>query len=114
MLRFCVSLLRLKSSELILDGMRWPPGKKQPHFLVLSVIYQGIAIRIYWEDLRKKGIGNQKERKRVLKKAMKPFDLQEMTLLAAREYMGYEWFKFLGSHQIDFSMRLKYKTYSSF
>jgi len=96
-----------------LDGSSWQRGKRKHYFLVLSVIYQGVAIPIYWEDLCKKGISNQAERKGVVKKALKQFDLSQMTLLADREYIGHEWFKFLISHQIDFIIRLKYKTYQA-
>jgi len=110
-LRFFVQFLRLKSTELILDGTSWQHGKKKYHFMVLSVIYQGVAVPIYWEDLKKKGMSNQDERKRVLKKALKQFDLAGMTLLADREYIGYEWFQLLDTHQIKFVIRLKHKTY---
>ena len=79
-LRFCVRFLRLKSQALVLDSTSWQHGKKQYHFLVLSVVYQGVAIPIYWEDLNKKGISNQQERKRLLRKALKQFDLRQMTL----------------------------------
>ena len=64
----------------VLDDTSWQHGKKQYHFLVLSVIYQGVAVPIYWEDLNKKGISHQQERKRLLRKALKPFDLRQMTL----------------------------------
>jgi len=77
----------------------------------LCVVYGNVAIPIYWEDLRKKGISNQKERKRLLKKAMKYFNLEGKILLADREYIGTDWFKFLVDKGIDFNIRLKVKNY---
>jgi len=104
-------LLRLKCTHLVLDGTSWKRGNKWKHYLVLSIVYQGVAIPIYWEDLQKHGNSNFKERKRLFKKAMRYFDLEGKTLLADREYIGDDWLKFLISFNIDFIIRVRHKNY---
>jgi len=103
--------LRLKSDYLLLDGTSWDKGETRLHYITLCVVYGDVAIPIYWEDLRKKGVSNQKERKRLIKKAMKYFNLEGKTLLADREYIGTDWFKFLVANEIDFNIRLRVKNY---
>lgn len=111
LLQFVFSLLRLKSDYLLLDGTSWEKGSRQFHYLTLCVVYQGVAIPIYWQDLQKKGNSSVKERKRVISKAMKSYNLKEKILLADREYIGEEWFCFLKENNIDFVIRLKKKNY---
>lgn len=88
LLQLVFSLLRLKSDYLLLDGTSWQKGGRKIHYLTLCVVYQGVAIPIYWEDLQKKGTSNLKERKRVIRKAMMHYNLRDKTLLADREYIG--------------------------
>ena len=110
-LSYAFNLLRLKCSYLALDGSSWEHGKRKFHILTLCLIYQGVAIPIYWEDLAKKGTSNTKERTDLLKKAAQKFDLKGKTLLADREYIGSDWFKVLIDLEIDFIIRLKKKCY---
>lgn len=112
-LQYVFTLLRLKSTYLLLDGTSWERGEKKYHFITLCVVYKEVAIPIYWEDLNKKGTSNFKERKRLLKKASKYFNLESKILLADREYIGLEWFKFLDDSNINFVIRLKKKVYKS-
>jgi len=111
LLSYVFRSLRLKSDYLLLDGTSWDKGKTRLHYITLCVVYGGVAIPIYWEDLRKKGISNQKERIKLLKKAMKYFNLEGKTLLADREYIGTDWFKFLKNNGIEFNIRLRTKSY---
>ena len=113
-LQYIFCLLRLKSTYLLLDGTSWERGEKKYHFITLCVVYKEVAIPIYWEDLNKKGTSNFKERKRLLKKASRYFDLENKILLADREYIGSEWFKFLNDSNIRFVIRLKKKIYKTF
>lgn len=110
-LQVAFRLLRLKSDYLLLDGTSWQKGKRKIHYLTLCVVYQGVAIPIYWEDLQKKGVSNVKERKRIIRKAMKYYNLKDKTLLADREYIGGDWFCFLKNNQINFVIRLRKKNY---
>lgn len=111
LVQYSFRLLRLKSDYLLLDGTSWEKGRQKHHHLVLSVVYRDVAIPIYWEDLRKKGNSNQKERKRLIRRAQKYFNLEGKVLLADREYIGTDWFKFLITSKIDFVIRLRVKNY---
>ncbi|OED41819.1 hypothetical protein AB832_03230 [Flavobacteriaceae bacterium (ex Bugula neritina AB1)] len=113
LLMYVFNLLRLKCNYLVLDGSAWKKGSTYYHYLTLAVVYQGVAIPIYWEDLRKKGNSSQKQRKRIIKKALQYFNLEEKILLADREYIGSDWFKFLIDNEIDFVIRLRKKNYKS-
>ena len=111
LLGFAFNLLRLKSDFLLLDGTSWEKGNRQFHYLTLCVVYRGVAIPVYWEDLEKKGTSNIEERKRVISKALKYYNLKDKILLADREYIGEEWFCFLKENNIDFVIRLRKKNY---
>lgn len=111
LLRFVFQLLRLKSEYLLLDGTSWKRGERWFHYITLCIVYKGVAIPIYWEDLSKHGISNFEERKRLMDRAMKYFNLEGMTLIADREYIGVEWFKYLIIKEIKFVIRLKKNIY---
>jgi len=111
LLKYAFLLLRLESTYLLLDGTSWKRGEKWYHYLTLSIVYQGVAIPIYWEDLNKHGTSNFKERKRLFNKALRYFELSDKILLADREYLGVDWFKYLISKGINFVVRLKHKAY---
>jgi hypothetical protein len=111
----CVCMCLLSSDEkikyLALDGTSWEFGDKKIHLLTLSVIYGGVSIPIWWEELDKKGTSNFKERKRVIRNARQYLNLEGLILLADREYLGRDWFKYLKNNRIDFVVRLKAKAY---
>ena len=111
LLRFVFSLLRLKSEYLVLDGTSWKRGSRWHHYLTLSVVYQKVSIPIYWVNLQKHGISNIEERIDLMRRVLRTFDLSGKTLLADREYIGIEWFKFLLANDLDFIIRLKKNTY---
>ena len=111
LLQFVFTLLRLKSDYLLLDGTSWEKGKKKLHFMTLCVVYQGVAVPIYWEDLKKKGNSSVDERKRVINNAMAHYNLKDKVLLADREYVGEDWFCFLKENSIDFVIRLRKTAY---
>ena len=110
-LQFVFQLLRLKSEYLTLDGTSWKRGDKWHHYLVICIVYQGVAIPIYWIDLGKHGISNIKERKRLMKKVFKCFNIVNKTLIADREYIGIDWFKYLVDSDLYFVIRLKKNIY---
>jgi len=107
LLVFGFSVLRLKSDYLLLDGTSWQRGDKKLHFLTLCICYKGVAIPILWINLRKKGCSNLRERKKIIKKAMKRFNLKGKILLADREYIGKEWFKYLVVIELEFVIRIR-------
>ena len=72
-----------------------------------------VAVPIYWAQLGKIGASSQGERQAMFEKALQVFDLKGMVLLADREYVGKEWFKFLKVNKINFVVRLKHGHYES-
>jgi hypothetical protein len=111
LLRFTFQLLRLKCNYLALDGTSWKRGEVWHHYLVLSLIYKGVAIPIYWIDLGKHGISNIGERKRLMKRAFKSFNLEGKTLIADREYIGIYRFKYLVINNLHFVIRIEKNIY---
>ena len=114
LLQFGFRLFRLKVEYLLLDGTSWKRGQKWYHFLSLCMVYKGVAIPIYWVDLNKHGTSNYKERKDLLKRAKRYFKLEEKILLADREYIGTDWFKYLVANDLAFVIRLKKKVYKDY
>lgn len=98
---------------LVMDGTQWQLGKVKIHLLVLSVVYKGISIPVYWQNLEKKGISNIKERQKLLQEAKRLYHLTGKVLLADREYTGNKWFVWLAEQKIRFVIRLKRNTYKS-
>lgn len=111
LLKFVFALLRLQVEELVLDGTSWKRGQRWFHYMTLCIVYQGVAIPIYWEDLGKHGISSYEERERLLSRALKYFNLAGLTLLADREYIGVKWFKLLIANNINLNIRLKKNIY---
>jgi len=110
-------LLKLKGRKpkyLALDGTSWEYGLKKIHLLTLSIVINGVSIPIWWEDLDKKGTSNLGERSSLMKKASSIYDLEGMILLADREYIGEEWFKYLKDSKIGFVIRLKKGIYKDY
>jgi len=113
LLKYVFLLLRLKTEYIILDGTSWKHGSRWYHYITLCVVYQGVAIPFYWLDLQKHGTSNLKERKRLFTKAMRHFKLKGKILIADREYIGKDWFKFLIDKEIDFVIRSKTNAYKA-
>lgn len=93
--------------HLLLDGTKWDCGRETIHLMTLCVLVNDVAIPIWWEDLEKAGHSSQNERIAMLQRAMEKYKLAEMTLLADREYIGKEWFKYLSESGLYFVIRLK-------
>ena len=104
-------LQKLGFKYLVMDGTSWQMGQDKVHYLVLSVLAGPVAVPIYWVQLEKLGSSNQEERKAMFEQAFKLFDLKGMTLLADREYIGQQWFKFLKDSGLNFVIRLRWGDY---
>jgi len=110
-------LLKLKGRKpkyLALDGTSWEYGVKKIHLLTLSVVINGVSIPIWWMELDKKGTSNFEERKQLMDKALSLYNLQGMILLADREYIGEQWFKYLKNKKLEFVIRLKKGIYKNY
>ena len=103
--------LPIESYTLCLDRTNWEHGQKDINFLVLSIAWEGCSIPIFWELLPKKGNSNSQERIKLMKRCLKiiPADKIEC-LLADREFIGVEWFKWLMDNEIRFRLRIKGNT----
>ena len=111
----CCMFLKPKSGRglkyLVLDGTEWEIGSESVQLLTLCILWGGVCIPIWWEDLEKVGHSSQEERKLLITNALKRYSLRGMVLLADREYIGQEWFEFLRSQGIGFVIRLKASIY---
>ena len=96
---------------LTLDGTSWQFGKTNIHLLVLSLVYPGVSLPLYWVNLAKKGHSSQRERIRLIEQANKLYPLKGMCILADREYVGKDWFNFLTQNEILFIIRLTKQDY---
>lgn len=108
-----LQLLRLDSKYLALDGTSWKRGSVWRHYMTLCVIYQGVAIPILWIDLAKRGSSSTEERSSLFDLAFKYYSLSGKILLADREYIGADWFKYLIGKGIDFVIRSRDYSYFS-
>lgn len=111
LLLFCLRLFRLKVEYLLLDGTSWQFGQQKIHLLVLSMVYQGVAIPICWSNLAKKGTSSVAEREELLKKAQGLYQLSGKVLVADREYIGPEWFQALQEAGLHWVVRLRQNLY---
>ena len=99
-----------KSFSLIMDRTNWKWGKTHLNLLVLSIVYQGISIPVYWLNLAKAGTSNADERMYAVIKCIYRFGKHRISgVLADREFIGQRWFTWLQSCNIPFTIRIKGK-----
>ncbi|MFT7002121.1 MAG: hypothetical protein ACJAVW_003159 [Spirosomataceae bacterium] len=80
--------------------------------MTLCIVYRNVAIPIYWKQLDKKGgHSSQEDRKLLFAEALKIFQLSGMILIADREFVGENWFRYLTDNQIDFVVRVSKTCY---
>ncbi|GJM62663.1 transposase [Persicobacter diffluens] len=92
---------------LMVDGTSWKQGDRTFHFMTLAILYNGVAVPIYFMNLEKKGISNQEERIQLLEEASKLFNLEGKILLADREYAGQKFIKYLEDNGFKYVLRVK-------
>jgi hypothetical protein len=68
---------------ILVDGTSWEFGQVKFHFLTLSLVYQGVSVPFFFADLKKKGMSNLNERRRVFQVANLICPLKGMTLIPA-------------------------------
>lgn len=113
LLGYAVSAFEEVSEYLIIDGTSWKWRGEWHHYLTLGIVVYGVCIPIFWVNLRKQGTSNFKERRSLMKKALRFYSLSGKILLGDREYIGIDWFKFLIDCNLHFVIRLRYKAYKS-
>ena len=83
-------------------------GESNLNILTLAVVYQGAAIPVYWMVLNKRGNSNQRERRALLQRFISQFGRHHILgVLADREFIGGEWWKWLSSKEIPYLIRIK-------
>jgi hypothetical protein len=94
---------------LTMDRTNWMWGESDINILTLAIVFKGIAIPIYWELLDNKGgNSNTKQRIEIVQKFIDCFGKDCIAgLLADREFIGNDWFKWLRSERISFVIRIK-------
>lgn len=96
---------------LAIDRTNWKWGESDINILTLAIVFKGTAIPIYWELLDKKGNSDTPERIALLQKFIKRFGKDCIAgLLADREFIGGDWFKWLLDEKIPFYIRIKNNT----
>ena len=97
--------------KLTMDRTTWQFGKTDINFLVLGIAYRGIAVPIFWTVLEKAGNSNTSERIALMERFINVFGISKIAvLLADREFIGEDWFRWLQKHIIPFHQRLKCNT----
>jgi hypothetical protein len=95
--------------QIAIDRTNWQFGSKNLNFFVATIICGSISVPIAWLLLDKKGNSNTAERKKLIEQIVKimPKDRIEI-ILADREFVGEEWFKYLSNtEKIPFAIRIK-------
>lgn len=93
---------------LSIDRTNWRWGKKDINILMLSVVYKGIAIPLFWTLLAKRGNSDTQERIELIQRYIMQFGKSMIAgLLADREFVGDRWFAWLLTEKIPFCIRIK-------
>lgn len=96
---------------LAIDRTNWQWGKADINILTLAIIFKGTAIPIYWELLDKKGNSDTLERIALIRKFVDRFGAKCIAgILADREFIGGDWFKWLLNNKIPFYIRIRNNT----
>jgi len=94
--------------RLAMDRTHWRFGKTDINFLVLGIAYRGIAVPIFWSVLDKAGNSDTAERIALMERFLAVFGTARIAaLLADREFVGEDWFRWLQKNGIPFHQRLK-------
>lgn len=110
--RVILHWLDLKKFDLCMDRTNWKFGSKYINYLVVSVIWQGASIPIAWVCLDKQGgNSNTQERIALMENVFKLIPAEKIvSLLADREFIGKEWFKWLDNNGVTCRLRIKENT----
>lgn len=93
--------------QLSLDRTNWK-WEKNINILMLSVVLGTIAIPLVWKFLPKKGNSNFEKRVGVIEEFIRNFGTDVIDeLVADREFVSHEWFKWLSEKKIPFTIRIK-------
>lgn len=97
--------------RLAMDRTNWQFGKADVNFLVLGVAWRGVALPLFWTVLDKPGNSDTAERIALMERFLGVFGAGRVAaLLADREFVGEDGFRWLQKNGIPFHQRLKRNT----
>ena len=100
---------------MVMDRTNWKIGKMNINVLFVGLLLpNGVFVPIIWENLNKRGNSSEQERMNLMKRFCKVWSKQtklQITLLADREFIGLQWFKFIRKLQWGLVIRLRYQDY---
>ena len=103
-----VKLLAKTRYTLCLDRTNWQFGVFNINILMVAVADQGIAIPLAFVLLEKRGNANTLERTQLLEQVLEVIKPEQIeVLLADREFIGQNWFRFLSDKNIPFVIRIR-------
>jgi len=105
-----VALLGLDKEALYLsmDRTNWCWGKSDINVLMLSVVYKGIAVPVFWSLLETCGNSDTADRIVLVQTFLNRFGKDQIAgILADREFVGCQWFGWLCKENIPFCIRIK-------
>ena len=107
--RLILHLLPVKSDFVIsIDRTNWKLGKFNINILTAGIIYEGVAFPICWMLLPKRGNSNSDERIYLMKEVLTRIPVFHIRVVVAdREFIGREWFRWLHTQNIPFVIRIK-------
>ena len=102
-------LLPVKSDFTIsIDRTNWKLGNFNINILTAGIIYEGVAFPICWHLLKKRGNSNSDERILMMQEMLTCICKSQIRVVVAdREFIGKEWFRWLHTQHIPFVIRIK-------
>lgn len=95
---------------LVMDRTHWQLGKTNLNLLCLGILFQGVSIPLEHLSLGKAGNAKTHQRKRLISRVLKYMQVCSICLLADREFIGKDWFKYLNKRCLDFVIRMRCNT----
>jgi len=112
--RWLVGLLSLdeKPWTLVLDRTNWDFGKTPINILMVSVMYRGLGIPLFWSLLPNRGNSRMPDRISLLDQVIRTFPKARIAcVIGDREFVGKPWIDWLCDNKIDFILRFKENQY---
>ena len=93
---------------LTMDRTNWKFGEVNINVLVLGIAYDHMSFPILFRLLPKRGNSNYKERINIMERFIRLFGRDSIKCLVAdREFVGNEWFKWLNDNTIQYHIRIR-------
>lgn len=106
--QFLLSFLPDEKLILCIDRTYWKIGKTPCNILMITAYFKGIGLPLYWKLLPKdRGNSATCERIDLMEKCINLVGIDRIEcLIADREFIGNQWFKWLKQEKIAFCIRL--------